>query len=355
MTDHVGSSTGPWPVHTVHTVPTDPGTRWVKDAAPAIETPPDDQADPLPEARWPQEAKRTGVCGVVTPNVVPLPGGGFRMYYSQIVPRPGFPAGANDYDNATTRILSAISTDGLTWIPEPGVRLSAQQSGPGTLRVVSPEVVPVIDGGSRLRMYYEHCPGPRQITGALKSALKSALCDDGGLTWTVEPGVRVGADGRSFISARVIFLDDGRCRLYYAERGRGICSALSEDGGFTFRPEPGLRIGPDEAVDTVALLAPEVLRIEGAGYRMYYARYGASNRACIESALSDDGLAWRKDTDPAVAPGGVWDAAKASEMCVIRLPGNAGQPARYRMFYEGCDGTAENARGVWRIASVTSK
>ncbi|MDA1051850.1 MAG: hypothetical protein O3C40_15395 [Planctomycetota bacterium] len=36
----------------VHTVATEPGTAWAKDAAVAIEAPPDADADPRPEARW---------------------------------------------------------------------------------------------------------------------------------------------------------------------------------------------------------------------------------------------------------------------------------------------------------------
>jgi hypothetical protein len=129
--------------------------------------------------------------------VIALPGGGYRIYYSQILPRPGFPAGANDYDNSTTRILSAFSK--------------------------------------------------------------------------------------------------------------------------------------------------------------YYAGYGQSNRAYILRAVSDDGLTWHKDSEPVLSPGpGGWDGAKCSEMCVIRLPQREGTVPRYRMFYEACDGTANNERGVWRIASATS-
>ena len=332
------------------TVPTDPGTSWVKDAEIAVDAPPDSEVDPSPEAQWPAQAVRTGVCGSVCPRAVTLPGGGYRLYYTQILPRPGFPAGANDYENATTRILSAISSDGSTWTPEPGVRLSPEQGGAGEYRVVSCDVVPMAEPAGRLRMYHECCSGPQ-----LKpSSIRSAVSDDGGLVWTPEPGVRLGAGGRVYISPRLVFLDDGRCRLYCGERGRGIVSALSEDGGFTFRLEPGLRIGEDGADDVQVAFAPEVLRIAGGGYRMYYALYSAPNRAHILSAVSDDGLNWRKEAEPAVSPGGVWDAAKCSEMCVIRLPSREGQAPRYRMFYEACDGTARDERGVWRIAGATS-
>jgi hypothetical protein len=334
----------------VHTVATDPGLSWTKDAAVAIESPPDADSDPLPEANWPPQAQRSGICGAVSPRVLALPGGGYRMYYSQMLPRPGFPAGANDYDNSTTRILSAFSDDGDVWTPEPGVRLSPQVGGAGEFRVVSSEVVPVGDG-SRLRMYYECCAGSQSITNSIRSAVSS----DGGLEWTAEPGARLERDGRNYSAPRIAFLGDGRCRLYCVERGRGVISAVSDDGGSVFRPEPGVRIAQDGAYDSYAAFAPEILSVAGAGYVMYYAGYRQSNRAYILRAVSDDGVTWRKDSAPVISPGpGGWDAAKCSEMCVIRLPQRDGTAPQYRMLYEACDGTTTNERGVWRIASATS-
>ena len=334
----------------VHSVPTDPGTSWVKDTEVVVDAPPDDEVNPLPEAQWPPPAVRTGRCGAVSPRVIALPGGGYRLYYTQILPRPGFPAGANDYDNATTQILSTVSPDGLRWTPEPGVRLSSEQGGAGEFRVVSSEVVPLGDGDERLRMYYECCPGSQSVP----NSIRSAVSEDGGLVWTPEPAARFEASGRNYAAPRVIFLNDGRCRLYCCERGRGIISALSDDG-LIFRQEPGLRIAPDGAYDALTAFAPEIMRINGAGYVMYYAGYSAPNRAYILRAVSEDGLTWRKEAEPVVSPGhSRWDAAKCSEVCVFRLPDPQGQTPSYRMVYEGCDGTARDERGVWRIASATS-
>ena len=338
------------PVLPHHTVAADPGTSWTKDAEPAIDAPPDVIVHPAPEGQWSRDALRTGVYGVVTPNVVMLPEGGYRMYYTQILPRPGFPGGANDYANAATRILSALSWDATAWTPEPGVRLSPQQFGGKVVRVVSPEVVPLADGSGRLRMYYESCPGPEMQS----STIRSAVSEDGGLQWTVEPGERLAEEGESLISPRVVYLDDGRCRLYCGLRGGGIVSAVSEDGGSTFLREPGVRIEPGNVYDALIPFAPEVLRIDGAGYRMYYGGYSAPNRAYVLGAVSSDGLTWRKDTEPIVSPGGRWDRVKCSEMCVIELPAAGERPSRYRLFYEACDGTAVDERGVWRIAGATA-
>lgn len=334
----------------VHVVPTDPGTSWAKDAAVVIDAPPDSDVNPLPEARWPRQAVRTGVCGAVSPRVVKLPSGGYRLYYTQILPRPGFPAGANDYDNSTTRILSAVSPDGSTWTPEPGVRLSPREGGAGEFRVVSADVVPKAGASNQLRMYYECCLGPSSVPNSIRSAVS-----DDGLLWWMEPGVRFARPGRNYAAPRIIFLPGGRCRLYCCERGLGIISAISEDGGLTFQQEPGLRIAQDGPLDSVVAFAPEILSVRGAGYVMYYAAYSAPNRASILRAVSEDGLKWRKVAEPVISPGhGTWDNAKCSEMCVFRLPRRKGQAPRYRMVYEACDGTAKDERGVWRVASATS-
>lgn len=333
-----------------HTVTTDPGTSWIKDEMPALDPPPDTVIDPEPGALWPPHAVRTGICGANTPNVIAVPGVGYRMYYTQILPRPGHPAGANDYVTATTRILSAVSPDAREWTPEDGVRLSAQQGGAGEFRVVSPEVVPINEEGTQLRMYYECCLGPHLEV----STLRSAVSEDGGLEWHAESGERLAEEGQSFISPRLIYLDDGRCRLYCGLRGKGIVSAISDDGGLTFQREPGVRIEPGKFYDRLIPFAPEVVRIVGSGYRMYYAGYSAANRAYVLSAVSEDGLVWRKETEPVISPGGRWDTVKSSEMCVISVMDDQERPAHYRLFYEACDGTAIDQRGVWRIAAATS-
>jgi hypothetical protein len=334
----------------VQTVTVDPGVSWRKDAAVAIEAPPDTDIDPQPEATWSPHAPRTGICGAVGPRVIALPDSGYRMYYTQILPQPGFPAGANDYDHSRTRILSAYSADGQTWNPEPGVRLSPQSVDAGALRVVSSEVVPVGDG-SLLRMYYECCAGPQSESNSIRSAVSS----DGGLEWTPESGARLEFPGSNLTAPRIVFLADGRCRLYCVERGHGIMSAISDHEALTFRREPGVRLTPDGPFDSHVAFAPEILFVKNTGYVMYYAGYSQTNRAYILRASSDDGLTWRKDSKPVLLPGpDGWDAAKCSEMCVIRLPQEDGAGPRYRMFYEACDGTTASERGVWRIAGASS-
>lgn len=329
----------------IHLLATDPGVNWVRDAAVAIDAPPDDDSLPAPDAVWPRDAKRTGVCGTVCPRVLMLPGGGYRMYYSQILPRPGHPAGANDYDHASVRVLSAASQDGRTWTPEPGVRLSPQEGGAGDFRVVSSEVVPTADG--RLRMYYECCRGPQTTQNSILSAISTD-----GLNWKLEPGVRLEIAGRNLASPRIMHFPDGTCRLYVLDRGRAIISAASKDG-LNFTVESGPRVAQGDKYDAMTAFAPEIIHV-GGRYVTYYAGYSTLNRAYILRAESDDGLTWRKLPEPVLAPGGRWDAAKCSEMCVYPLPADSTGRVKFRMLYEACDGTAVNERGVWRIAGATS-
>ncbi|MCA9012189.1 MAG: hypothetical protein KDB01_20695 [Planctomycetaceae bacterium] len=331
----------------VQTCPIDPGVNWCNQNI-AIDAPPDDDVDPAPEAQWSAQSKRTGICGVVSPRVVALPSGIFRMYYTQILPHRDFPQGANDYDHATTRILSATSSDGISWFPEAGIRLSPREGGAGEFRVVSSEVVPRADGVAGLRMYYECCDGPQ----SKQNSIRSAVSEDG-LVWIVEAGVRLEFSGQNLSAPRILFLEDGRCRLFCSERGTGMISAVSVDGGVTFHREAGIRIAPDATYDRLTAFAPEILRLSTGGYRMYYAGYSSPARADILTATSDDGLNWQKAAAPVLSGRtGIRNAVKCSEMCVIRVPWETAVPPKFRMLYEECDGTAENQRGVWRIASA---
>jgi len=267
------------------------------------------------------------------------------MYYTQILPRAGHPAGANNYDNATTRILSAVSTDGLSWTPEPGVRLTPAQGGAGEFRVVSSEVVPMPDGSGRLRMYFESCPGPQST----ENSIRSAVSEDGGLTWNVEEGDRLRVAGGNIMASRIIFTEDGLVRLYVTQRGVGIISAISTDGGTDFAVE-GPRLPDDPSA-----FAPEIVRLPDGGYRMFYSAHASAQVPTegggqkIFSASSQDGLDWQLEGTAVVPDGTGPDAVKASEMCTFELPEGT-KEGTFGMVYEGCDGTTPNARGVWRIA-----
>jgi hypothetical protein len=74
--------------------------------------------------------------------------------------------------------------------------------------------------------------------------------------------------------------------------------------------------------------------------------------AVILSTLAGaDALDFTRDLEPVAALGSSpWCAVKASEMCLMQLPGGA-----YRVLFEGCDGTAKDLRGIWRGATAPSE
>ena len=318
----------------IHYHEVDPGIHWVKDADVAI------------DSDGPLDANRT-----LTPNVVEMDGG-YRMYYHGFGPQSTNPA-SKGY------ILSAFSADAGQWEKEPGVRLDA--GGEGAAHFIwSPEVIPLPDGG--YRMYVEG--RTEQAGSGAKSAIISALSADG-LVWQREPGVRLGCANTSYGAPRCLYLEDGpRYRLYAsasphsdiepyvgAYNDHHIISAISDDG-LDFEMESGIRIAQESVVESFSVYAPEVLRLGTGGYRMYYAGWvsapevvaGSKFHGRIFSAFSQDGLAWTKDPGICLDNGGRWDAAKASEPCIIDLA-----DGRFRLFYEACD-----YQGRWRIASATS-
>ena len=112
----------------VHYHERDPGTRWRKDPQIAI-----DQDSPLDSE------------SAITPNVIAVPTGGYRMYYTGRGP-------ARDDPETAGYILSARSGDGETWEKEPGIRVDVHLPHVAT-RTLCPDVIPLPGGG--YRMYYE--------------------------------------------------------------------------------------------------------------------------------------------------------------------------------------------------------
>lgn len=55
---------------------------------------------------------------------------------------------------------------------------------------------------------------------------------------------------------------------------------------------------------------------------------------------------------PVLTSGARWDGAKCSDMTIFKLPNVDGTLLLYRMFYEGCDGTSDGKRGIWRFSKT---
>ncbi len=297
----------------------DPGITWDKDPQIAI-----DLDRPLDSDR------------ILTPNVLRLPTGGYRMYYTGRGP-------AHSDPNAVGYILSAYSADGQNWSKDEGIRIDLHAPH-ATSRTLCPDVVPLPHG--TWRMYYEARSGDQPTT------ILSAFSSDG-LEWTLEDGIRFGDSAWSYGTPRCLYLADSQCRLYFhrythplnyePNAGNHIISALSADG-LKFTEEPGVRIAQESERETFAVYAPEVIRLGNGSYRMYYSAWTKEIAGGIFTATSIDGLDWTKKERPCLDLGASFDCNMVSEPCVTELP-----DGRARLFYE-----ARDKEGYCRILSATS-
>lgn len=174
-------------------------------------------------------------------SILPLSAGGLRMLYS-VKSSTGIFA-----------VMSATSTDGLTWFKEPGLRLIVNN---GLAYVSSPKVMPALPG--QWRMYFV-----QDLTSAnnpTNYGVRSALSFNEGLTWTVDSGNRLSAPvGEISVSS----LTDGRHRMFYTTALSGttvyleIRSALSSNG-LAFTTETGTILSTSAASGSLG--APAVVR-----------------------------------------------------------------------------------------------
>jgi hypothetical protein len=133
-----------------------------------------------------------------------VPSERFRLYFHRYTHplRLGLKSG--------NHIISAVSTDGLTFEPEPGVRI-AQEGRLQTFSVYAPEVLRLGDDG--YRMYYAGWTA-NPVRGRIFSASSS-----NGLVWAKDPEPIVVFGGQydreKCSEPCVIRLPDGRYRMFY--------------------------------------------------------------------------------------------------------------------------------------------
>ena len=125
--------------------------------------------------------------------------------------------------------------------------------------------------------------------------------------WRKEPGARV-EGSRPLDSAKVqapgvVRLPGGGFRLFYTAIGPGkpfptfqgyILSAVSDDG-LDFRKERGIRLAPQPTIPHMSrrVLAPSITQIADDTWRMYFESRGPATRpTVICSATSSDLLNW---------------------------------------------------------------
>lgn len=256
--------------------------------------------------------------GVSSPEVVMLPNGTYRMYYigHQTL---------NVYNNY--RILSATSADGINWVQDPGIRINNNGSYDNRY-AYAPDIIELPDG--TYKMYYTGLVWGGYGTYYILSALSSD-----GLTWTKEGGIRIHPPP-NVTSGDTIILSDGTYRMYYSvpggtSGGAMIISAVSYDGS-TWTVENDIRVDNGGIYDTQSASHPDIVELPDGTYRMYYGGWDGTVSSIL-SAVSSDGLTWTKMAGEVITSGGIYASVNVGGPHILKLSGGT-----YRMYYSGYDG-----------------
>ncbi len=194
-----------------------------------------------------------------------LSDGRYRMLYNPMLPpAPGQRHATSQY------FLSAVSSDGLNWQKEDGVRF--RSAGAPDYDTVS--VPAVVDfGNNTLRMYFV---GDMYAVDYERAGnnIRSAVSRDGGLSWAREPG-----ESLPVLDAMdpAVMKVEGGYRLYYTslvkpppgqemkEFTMNVYSAFSPDG-LKFEPEGMVLAAPAAGQ---RLMDPEFIQSDNGSWRMY--------------------------------------------------------------------------------------
>lgn len=186
-------------------------------------------------------------------------------------------------------IYVGTSVDGLTWSMENRPIITV----PGA-NALDPTAVPLDDGS--YRVYYSATPGNNPFgnfflkSGILKPKSNSKNDEDveievSGSKWSfVEDGVDLGILG---VSPEAILLENGDVRLYVTDIGMKV---YRSGDGVTFVQEPAiLPSGSDSTL----------IRLDDNTYRMYYVDRGQGTEV-IWTATSADGLNWQTESSTGI-------------------------------------------------------
>lgn len=161
-----------------------------------------------------------------------------------------------------TRLISAISCDGVSWTLEEGERFRPQSYDANIVSV--PDVIHV--SGSTWRMYYV---GDKfSSTGSNVNNTRSAISDDEGWTWRAEGGPTLTETNVG--DPNIHYLSDGGYRMYYLAPGSQLNQAAvkyvdsAAGTSFSFSPPPR------EVFSGQVIYDPSVVRTPDGSLRLYF-------------------------------------------------------------------------------------
>jgi len=153
--------------------------------------------------------------GIANPSVISLPQGGYRMYYDGEIKKTE--------QEVVKRILSATSSDGVTWVKDPGVRIN-----------ISEAPINAVSVWSAYAEYYELTKTYQIYFSAQKENLPSEIylaTSENGLLFNVseEPQLTPGNNqSNSYQEPFLLTLPEAK-RMYFVIGGSGIYSATLKE------------------------------------------------------------------------------------------------------------------------------
>jgi hypothetical protein len=202
-------------------------------------------------------------CMTSHPWLIQVPGG-YRMYYqgaaSPCTTEPLLPTDPQ----ATLRVFSAFSRDGLSFEREPGIRIDAGESAP--LASAGHGRVQQLDDG-RYRMFFT-----ARYHGETTPTILGASSLDG-LNWTLDPQPLLrNASSPTFIQI------ESTLYLYAVYQTDNVIRLESADG-VTFRPTQWVEFYDEQGSRLIEVRAPEILEtLDGVVY-LYASTRGADGIA----------------------------------------------------------------------------
>lgn len=217
------------------------------------------------------------VSGGSVPFIMKLVNNRFRLYYCG---RGG--------------ILSAISSDGLSFEPEEGARIRGDFESEFEQVVCDPTLVKLPDG--RVRMYYKGADTPHGGPGQAIHKIFSAISADG-LKFQKE-GVRVdsetsGDQGWASVPEAVL-LPDGRVRLYF------VTGDFSSNGLMAMTASDGLNFKERRGVNLSSVVDPAIVLLADGTYLLLAAvideRFAPYRARGLYLFTSQDGFNFDNET-----------------------------------------------------------